>query len=216
MVTRMDRDVGRIMSLLKELGRDEDSLVMFSSDNGPTFNGGTDSAFFESAGPLRGLKSSVYEGGIRVPFIARWPGKIKAGSISDLISAFWDILPTLCQLIGETAPDDIDGVSFLPTLLGQSQNQKKHEYLYWELNGQQAIRMGCWKAVRTKPNKKIEIYNLDNDIGEQHDISDKNSEIVEKMTDLFKTVRTESDIFPLATAVSPSVSAPHLYIFTNF
>lgn len=197
MITRLDRDIGRIMSLLKELALEENTLVIFSSDNGPASNGGADPAFFHSAGSLRGLKGSVYEGGIRVPFVAKWPGKINAGSVSDHISAFWDFLPTCCELIGQAPPNDIDGISMLPTLLGQSQNQKKHKYLYWELNGQQAIRIGRWKAVRTKPDKKIELYNLEKDISEQHNVADENSEITSKAAELFKTARTESDIFPL-------------------
>ena len=202
MITRLDRDIGRIMSLLKELALEENTLVIFSSDNGPASNGGADPAFFHSAGSLRGLKGSVYEGGIRVPFVAKWPGKIKAGAVSDHISAFWDFLPTFCELIGQAPPNDIDGISMLPTLLGQSQNQKKHEYLYWELNGQQALRIrqdvvADWKAVRTKPDKKIELYNLGKDISEQHNVADENSEITSKAAELFKTARTESDIFPL-------------------
>jgi len=202
MVTRMDRDVGRIMSLVKELGLDNNTLVIFTSDNGPTFNGGTDSAFFESAKPLRGLKASVYEGGIRVPYIARWPGRIKAGSTSNHISAFWDFLPTCCELIGEEPPEDIDGISMLPTLLGRKQEQQKHEYLYWELNGQQAIRMGKWKALRLKPGRKIELYDLDSDIAESKDLADEQPEIVAEMAGLFKTTRTESQAFPLTKAKS--------------
>jgi arylsulfatase A-like enzyme len=197
MVTRMDRSIGRIMARLKNLGLDDNTLVIFSSDNGPTFNGGTDSVFFESAKPLRGLKASVYEGGIRVPFIARWPGQIKAGTTSTLISAFWDFLPTCCELIGVEPPPDIDGISMLPTLLGQPEQQKKHKYLYWELNGQQAIRMGKWKALRLKPDRKIQLYNLDKDIGESHDMAEENPELVAKMDEMFKIVRTESDVFPL-------------------
>jgi len=202
MISRMDKDVGRIMFLLKELGLEDNTLVIFSSDNGPTFAGGADSAFFESAGPLRGLKGSVYEGGIRVPFIARWPGKIKAGSTSDHISAFWDFLPTCCELIGREPPPDIDGISMLPTLLGHPEKQKKHEYLYWELGGQQAIRMapdqvGGWKAVCTKPGRKIELYNLEEDIAEQHDMAEKHPEIIRQIAKLFETARTESDVFPL-------------------
>jgi len=164
MVTRMDKDVGRIMSLLKDLALDDNTLVIFTSDNGPTFNGGSDSAFFESAKPLRGLKGSVYEGGIRVPYIARWPGRIKAAGTSNHISAFWDFLPTCCELTGKGPPQDIDGISMLPALLGRDQEQKKHEYMYWELRGQQAIRMGKWKALRLKPGRKIELYDLDSDI----------------------------------------------------
>ncbi len=197
MVTRMDRDVGRIMSLLKELNLEDNTIVMFTSDNGPTFNGGSDSAFFESARPLRGLKGSVYEGGIRVPFIVRWPGKIRAGSTSDHICAFWDFLPTCCQLLGVDAPADIDGISILPTLLGQQSKQKKHEYLYWELRGQQGVRMGKWKAVRARLKRKIQLYDLDKDIGEQNDVADANPKITAKMAKIMKTGRTDSDVFPM-------------------
>jgi arylsulfatase A len=200
MITRMDKDVGRIMSLLKELSLDDNTLVIFTSDNGPTFNGGTDSAFFESAKPLRGLKASVYEGGIRVPYIARWSGRIKAGSLNDHISAFWDFLPTCCELIGVEPPKDIDGISMLPTLLGQNQRQKEHKYLYWELRGQQAIRMGKWKSVRLKPNRKIELYDLENDIAESKDLADEHPEIIAELAELFKTGRTESEVFPLPKA----------------
>lgn len=200
MVTRMDKDVGRIMSLLKELALDDNTLVIFTSDNGPTFNGGSDSAFFESAIPLRGLKASVYEGGIRVPYIARWPGRIKAGSTSNHISAFWDFLPTCCELIGEDPPENIDGISMLPTLFGRDREQRKHEYLYWELRGQQAIRMGKWKALRLKPGRKIELYDLDNDIAESKDLADEHPEIVAKVAEIFRTGRTESEVFPLPKA----------------
>ena len=198
MVTRMDRDVGRIMSLLKDLDLDENTLVIFTSDNGPTFNGGSDSAFFESAKPLRGLKGSVYEGGIRVPYIARWPGRIQAGSTSDHISAFWDFLPTCCELIGEDPPADIDGISMLPTFFGQRQKQKKHKYLYWELRGQQAVRMGKWKALRLKPDRKIALYDLDKDIGESHDVAGEHPDVVAEMADIFRTGRTGSEVFPLS------------------
>ncbi|MDH4242090.1 MAG: sulfatase-like hydrolase/transferase, partial [Phycisphaerae bacterium] len=197
MVTRMDKDVGRIMALLKELNLEDNTIVMFTSDNGPTFNGGSDSAFFESARPLRGLKGSVYEGGIRVPFIVRWPGKIRAGGTSEHICAFWDFLPTCCELIGVDAPGDIDGISILPTLLGKPGKQKKHKYLYWELGGRQGVRMGWWKAVRTNPNQKIQLYDLDKDIGEQNDMADANPEILTKMAEIMKTGRTESDVFPM-------------------
>jgi arylsulfatase A-like enzyme len=185
------------MSLLKELRLAEKTLVIFTSDNGPTYAGGADSGFFESAGPLHGLKGSVYEGGIRVPFIARWPGKIEAGSISDHVSAFWDFLPTCCDLIGAEPPAGIDGISYLPTLLGKPSEQKKHDLLYWELAGQQGIRMGDWKAVRTRPGAKIELYNLAEDLGEKNNVADKNPDILAKMSELFTTVRTESEVFPL-------------------
>ncbi|MFC1793911.1 arylsulfatase [Planctomycetota bacterium] len=202
MVTRMDKDVGRIMSLLKELALDDNTLVIFTSDNGPTFNGGSDSAFFESAKPLRGLKASVYEGGIRVPYIARWPGRIKATSTNNHISAFWDFMPSCCELIGEDPPRDIDGISMLPTLFGQDQQQKQHKYLYWELRGQQAIRMGKWKALRLKPARKIELYDLDSDIAESKDLAGEHPEVVAKMAEVFRTGRTESEEFPLPKAKS--------------
>ncbi|MCJ7730381.1 MAG: arylsulfatase, partial [Sedimentisphaerales bacterium] len=151
MITRMDADIGKLMSKLKKLGLDENTLVMFSSDNGPHKEGGGDPNFFKSAGPLRGYKRDLYEGGIRVPMLARWPGKIKAGSVTSHISAFWDFLPTCCELVGIETPPNFDGISMLPTLLGQTRKQKKHEFLYWEFHEQgkkQAVRMGDWKGVR--------------------------------------------------------------------
>ena len=196
MVTRMDKDVGRIMALLDELGLDDNTLVIFSSDNGPTFAGGADSEFFESAGPLRGLKASVYEGGIRVPFIARWPGRIRAGSESDHVSAFWDFLPTCAELLGQNPPAGIDGISMLPTLL-ERPGQKEHEHLYWELRGQQAVRMGDWKAVRLKPDRKIQLYNLRTDPGEQNDVADRNPEVLTRIERILTEGRTDSDVFPL-------------------
>jgi len=201
MVTRMDKDVGRMMALLKELGLDENTLVIFTSDNGPTYAGGADSTFFESADPLRGLKGSVYEGGIRVPYIARWPGRIRAASTSDHVSTFWDFLPTCCELIGENPPAGIDGISMLPTFLGQSQKQKQHKYLYWELRGQQAVRMGQWKALRLKPDRKIQLYNLEQDIGESDDVADEHPDIVAKVAEIFKSGRTGSEVFPLSKTI---------------
>jgi len=197
MITRMDKGIGKIMTLLKELGIDNDTLVVFSSDNGPTFNGGSDSEFFNSAGPLRGLKVSLYEGGIRVPMIARWPGKIKQGSESNHVSAFWDVLPTLTDLTGIETPGNIDGISMVPALLGESERQKQHEYLYWELGGRQAVRMGDWKAQRKGVDQKIELFNLHNDIGETKDVSDSNPEIVARIEDIMKNGRTESALFPI-------------------
>jgi arylsulfatase A-like enzyme len=193
----MDREIGKILALLEELGLAENTLVMFSSDNGPTFNGGTDSTFFESAGPLRGLKTMLYEGGIRVPMIARWPGKIRPGSETDHISAFWDVLPTITDIVGCNPQDNIDGISFLPSLLGHDENQKKHEYLYWEYNGKQAVRMGSWKAYRPGFEESIELYNLEDDIGEQNDLAPKHPEIVAKIEEILQAARTESELFPL-------------------
>ncbi len=197
MITRMDREIGRIMTQLENLGLDQNTLLMFSSDNGPTFNGGTDSAFFESAGPLRGLKTMLHEGGIRVPLIARWPGKIQPGRVTDHISAFWDILPTITDILDIDPPSDTDGISFLPTLLGQNKKQSEHEYLYWEYQGKQAVRMGDWKGYRPGLDQVMELYNLREDIGEKHDLASSKPEIVSQIKDIMKKARTESQLFPL-------------------
>jgi arylsulfatase len=193
----MDREIGRIMALLKELGLDKNTLVIFSSDNGPTFNGGTDSDFFRSAGPLRGLKTTLYEGGIRVPMIARWPGKIEPGSESGHLSAFWDFLPTFAEILGIEPPKDIDGISLLPALLGKPEKQKKHDYLYWEYKGRQAVRLGDWKAYRMGGSGEIQLYNLKEDIGEQHDVASQNPDIVSRIEEIMKSARTRSELFPL-------------------
>jgi arylsulfatase A-like enzyme len=204
MITRMDRDIGRLMTRLKTLGLDENTFVFFSSDNGPHKEGGADPDFFNSSGPLRGYKRALYEGGIRVPTIARWPGKIKADSITGHISAFWDFLPTCCDLAGISTPEDIDGISFLPTLLGRDSEQKKHEFLYWEFHEQgkrQAVRMGNWKGVRQNvaknPDGPIELYNLQSDIGERNNIAGWHPEIVTKIERYMKSARTPSENWPL-------------------
>ena len=197
MVSRMDRSVGRIIALLRTLGIDRDTLVLFSSDNGPTFNGGTDSDFFQSAGPLRGLKGSLYEGGIRVPLIARWPGRIEPGTTTDHLSAFWDLLPTLAELAGAETPAECDGISFLPTLLGRTGEQKEHEYLYWEYQGRQALRMGQWKVIHTAGDEDWEFYNLDDDVGETDNLASDNSGLIERVTEAMAAARTESALFPL-------------------
>jgi arylsulfatase len=184
------------MATLDELGLDDNTLIFFTSDNGPTFNGGTDSEFFNSAGPLRGLKTQLYEGGIRVPLIARWPGRIQPGSVNDHYSAFWDFLPTLADIVGVEAPVDLDGVSMAPTLLGEP-GQQAHEYLYWEYVGRQAVRFGDWKAYRPSVDAPIELYDLSLDIGEQQDVAADNPEIVERIIEIMQSARTESDLFPL-------------------
>jgi arylsulfatase A len=197
MITRMDREIGKIMSLLQDLSIDKETLVLFSSDNGPTFNGGTDSDFFNSAGPLRGLKTMLYEGGIRIPLIARWPGKIEPGSLSEHLSAFWDYLPTFTELVGIDTPKDIDGISFLPTLLGRPKDQKKHEYLYWEYQGKQAIRWDDWKAYHSSLEKNIELYNLKEDVEETLNIAAEHPEITSSIEKIMTSARTESELFPL-------------------
>jgi arylsulfatase A len=210
MISHLDRGIGQIMKLVKDLGLDERTLVIFSSDNGPTHGrvGGSDSEFFRSAGPFRGLKGSLYEGGIRVPMIARWPGKIAPGGVSEHVGAFWDVLPTIAEVTGATPPKEIDGISFVPTLLGREPEQKRHDYLYWEFpsyGGQQAVRLGDWKAVRQgmlrKGNKdplRIELYDLKTDIGEQRDLAAQHPEMVAKARDIMRTAHEPSKLFPLA------------------
>ena len=200
MITRMDRNVGRILAKLEALGLADKTIVMFSSDNGPTFNGGVDHDFFQSAGPLRGLKGSTFEGGLRVPMIARWPGKIKAGSVTDHVSAFEDVLPTVCDLSGGKAPNSIDGISFLPTLLGQADNQNQHQYLYWELKVQQSVRSGKWKLYR-KADKKGQIkkqllFDLESDIGETTDLSETHPDDLKRMLSIAREARFPSKQFP--------------------
>lgn len=190
MVSCLDERVGELVRVLKEQGKYENTLIIFSSDNGPTYNGGTDSPWFDSGGPFRSgqgwAKGSLHEGGIRVPLIASWPGKITPGSESDLISAFWDLLPTLCEVAGVEAPGDVDGISYLPELLGED-DQEHHPYLYWEFpeyGGQQAVRLDHWKAIRKNildGNLDLELYNLDEDIQEQHDVAADHPGIVQKM-----------------------------------
>jgi arylsulfatase len=197
MVTRMDREIGSMLDLLDELGLAENTLVLFTSDNGPTFNGGTDSEFFESAAGFRGLKTELYEGGIRVPLVARWPGRIPAGSTSALPSAFWDFLPTFAELTGQELPVPTDGVSLLPTLEGRGRDQQDREYLYWEFQGSQAVRVGKWKAYRRAVDGDFELYDLDADRAEQTNVMADHPETVARITEIMEEARTESELFPL-------------------
>lgn len=203
MVTRMDRTVGRILDLLRELGLEEDTVVMFSSDNGPTHDGagGSDSIFFQSAGLLRGFKGSLFEGGVRVPMIVYWPRRARPGRTTDHLSAFQDVLPTLCEIAGAKTPKDIDGISMLPTILGNGE-QKKHEFLYWEFpgyGGQQALRMGDWKALRQnlhKGNMKLQLFDLAKDIGETTDVAAQHPEIIDRMARILREQHVPSKLFP--------------------
>jgi len=197
MVTRMDREIGSILDLLDELGLAEDTLVLFTSDNGPTFNGGTDSEFFGSAAGLRGLKTELYEGGIRVPLVARWPGRIEPGSVSDLPSAFWDFLPTFAELTGQSLPVPTDGVSILPSLEGSPEGQEDREYLYWEFQGRQAVRMGRWKAYRRASDGEFELYDLEGDRGETSNVVSEYPDVVSRISQIMMEARTESELFPL-------------------
>jgi arylsulfatase len=189
MISYLDEQVGLLVQQLKELGIYDNTLIIFTSDNGPTYNGGTDSPWFNSAGPFKSEmgwgKGYTHEGGFRVPMIASWPAKIKRGKVSNLISAFWDVMPTLCEITGIKIPDYADGISFLPELTGRK--QKQHPYLYWEFpeyGGQQAVRMGKWKGIRKDiltGNLKLELFNLETDIQELTDLSASYPEIVRQM-----------------------------------
>jgi arylsulfatase A len=185
MTSRMDRDVGRLVKLLEELGLAENTLLMFNSDNGAHGKSGSEQ-FFNTSGELRGIKRSMYEGGVRSPMFATWPGIIQAGTVSDHISAFWDMLPTLSELTGEPIVGATDGISFLPTLIGKPENQKEHETLYWELyerKPNQALRMGKWKGVvlDRRKGQKIELYDLSVDEGERQNLAGEYPEVVERI-----------------------------------
>lgn len=202
MVTRLDRQVGEILDKLRELQIEDETLVIFTSDNGPHSEGGANPAYFDSNGPLRGQKRDLYEGGIRVPMIARWPGKIAAGSETNHVSAFWDVLPTLAELAGVETSSEIDGVSFLPTLLGEGSKQKQHDYLYWEFHeqgGKQAVRLGNWKGIRLNvkknPDAPVALYDLDADIGETTDLASAHPDIVRKIEAIMSEARTDSPVF---------------------
>ena len=204
MMTLLDEDVGRILDLLKELGIADDTLVIFTSDNGPHKEGGHKPDFFDSNGPLRGYKRDLYEGGIRVPTLAWWPNTIKPGSTSSHVATGWDVLPTFCDLAGVTPPQDLDGVSFAPTIRGEKKKQAKREYVYWEFHeqgGKQAIRKGKWKAVRLnvrkKPDGPIELYDLSRDIGETDNLADKHPDLIKEMARLMTNSRTVNPAFRL-------------------
>jgi len=198
MISRMDRDVGRIVKQVQALGELENTLIIFSSDNGPHGAGKT-LTHFNAAGPLRGKKGATYEGGIRVPLVVSWPGKIKPGTESDLISGFQDLFPTFAELAGAKTPANIDGLSFVSELLGRPA-QKKHEYLYWELGTRQGLRKGNWKAVRNSTKKKlgdVEIYDLSNDIGESNNLATQKPEIAAQFLELLQSARKPSELFPI-------------------
>jgi len=198
MISRMDRDVGRIVKQVQALGELENTLIIFSSDNGPHGAGKT-LTHFNAAGPLRGKKGATYEGGIRVPLVVSWPGKIKPGTESDLISGFQDLFPTFAELAGAKTPANIDGLSFVSELLGRPA-QKKHEYLYWELGTRQGLRKGNWKAVRNSTKKKlgdVEIYDLSNDIGESNNLATQKPEIAAQFLELLQSARKPCELFPI-------------------
>ncbi|WP_037328788.1 arylsulfatase [Runella zeae] len=201
MITYMDKQVGALMQLLKDLKIDDNTIVMFSSDNGATFNGGVEAAYFRSVANLRGLKMDVYEGGIREPMIARWPQKIPANQVTDHVSVQYDVMATLADIAGYTKPIDTDGLSFLPTLLGQKTKQKQHAYLYWEYpekGGQLAIRMGNWKGVKTEVRKNRkgpwELYDLSKDESETTNVAAQHPELVREFDEIVEREHVPSHI----------------------
>jgi len=188
MTSRMDRDIGTIKRLLEELGLAKNTLIMFNSDNGVHGRQGSE-RFFNTSGELRGIKRSMYEGGVRSPMIAYWPKTVPAGTVSDHLSAFWDLMPTLSELTGEPINGKTDGISMLPTLVGNADQQGKHEYLYWELyegKPNQAVRYGKWKGVVVDRRKgmKIELYDVTRDAGEQADVASEYPEVVDRIRKL--------------------------------
>lgn len=205
MITRLDAYVGEILNKLKEKGLDENTIVIFSSDNGPHEEGGADPDFFGRDGMLKGKKRSCLEGGIRIPFIVRWPGKVKAGTVNDHQLAFYDIMPTFCDLIGQEnyeetfksktlETDYFDGISFAPTLLGNDAGQKKHDFLYWEFHetNQMGLRMGDWKLHVVRGDCRL--YNLANDVHEDHNVAAQYPDIVNRMKQIIKEQHTTSDV----------------------
>lgn len=202
MVARLDLYVGQVIDKLNELGLEENTLIIFTSDNGPHKEGGGDPDFFNSSAGFTGIKRDLYEGGIRVPFVAKWPKVITPGQNSEFIGAFWDILPTFSEIAGITNPDHIDGISLINTLKG-GKNQKEHEYLYWEFHkegGKQAVRYRNWKGIRLNllkdKNASIALYDINTDPHEKRDVSSEHPDIIKKITSFMNEAHLESTIFP--------------------
>lgn len=211
-ITRLDRDVGTLLELIRGYGLDTNTVIFYTSDNGPHDEGGAKAAFFNGSGPLRGIKRDLYEGGIRVPMIVRWTGRIKPGQVSDFPWAFWDFFPTAAEIAGvkDKVPANIDGQSILPTLLGKKQSP--HEFFYWEFHekgSKQAVRTGDWKAVRLALGKPLELYDLNTDVGETNNVAAAHPDVVAKIEAYLKTARTDSPRWPLtAPSDKPEKNAP--------
>lgn len=202
MITRLDSDVGKLLQKLKELSLEKETVIIFTSDNGPHQEGGNRVEFFASSGPFRGYKRSLTDGGIRVPAIIRWPGVVEPGTVSDHLWAFWDFLPTACDLAGSATPPGLDGISFAPILTGRGK-QKVHEYLYWEFHEggfKQAVRYGEWKAIRQAPRQPLELYDVVRDPAEKMNVAKEELEVVARIEEFLKTARTESKEFPIREA----------------
>jgi arylsulfatase A-like enzyme len=200
MITRLDRDIGTLLAKLDVLGLSKNTLVLFSSDNGPHKEGGNDPEFFRSSGPFRGIKRALTDGGIRVPMIVGWPGVAKP-SVSDHVWAFWDFLPTIAELTNQPTPQ-LDGLSVLPTLTGKG-TQKTHEFLYWEFHEggfKQAVRHGNWKAIRQAPKKSLELYDVVKEPSESTNVAKSHPQVLAKIEAYLATARTESKEFPIRDA----------------
>lgn len=204
-ITRMDGYIGQIRNELDDLGLTDNTLLIFTSDNGPHQEGGHKAKFFDSGDGLRGIKRDLYEGGIRVPTIASWPGHVKAGAVSDQVWAFWDFLPTAAAVTGRPAPANIDGISMLPALLGQP--QQNHEYLYWEFferGFEQAVRLGDWKGVRHGLKRPLELYDLKTDLAEKTNVAAQHPDIVARIEAIMQAAHTDSAEFPIRGRASGS------------
>ena len=209
MITRMDSDIGRLMQRLEELKMAQNTIVIFASDNGPHKEGGVNPDFFHSSGPLRGIKRDLYEGGIRVPMIVRWPFQIRRAVTNDMPVAFWDVLPTLAEAAYLPAPHGIDGISFYPTLTGHAQTNR-HEFLYWESHEtifKQAVRMGDWKGVRLGVDGPLELYDLKTDLSEKRNVAAQHPQEVAKIQEYLKTARTEDPNWPVMTVAENEKAA---------
>lgn len=202
MITLLDDQVGEIIERLKKYGIDNNTIIIFTSDNGPHQEAGADPNYFNSNGPFRGIKRDLYEGGMREPMLVRWPAQIKPGSKTDHVSAFWDVMPTFAEIVSEKAPKNIQGVSFLPTLTGKG-TQQQHDYLYWEFHergGRQAIRKGKWKyivyQVMQPDKRKAELYDMDADPQEANDLAQQNPSLVKELQSLMDKARVATPLFP--------------------
>jgi arylsulfatase A-like enzyme len=205
MITLLDTYVGEMLDKLAALKNDKNTIVIFTSATGPEKDTDLDPKFFNSTGGLRGGKHDLYEGGIRVPLIIRWPIGMRGGKVSDVPCAAWDLLPTLAEATIIKPPTNIDGISILPTLLGKEQTNR-HDYLYWELHDhgfKQALRMGDWKAVRPGADAPLELYNLKSDPGETNNVAADNPAVITRITDYLKTARTDDPNWPMASATEP-------------
>ena len=211
MITRLDRDAGLVLGRLKKHGIERDTIVFFSSDNGPHREGGNNPDFFDSHGPLRGIKRDLYEGGIRVPMIVRWTGKVRGGRVSDHAGYFADFLPTAAELARVAAPAGLDGISFLPAIVGEGK-QKEHDYLYWEFyeaGSAQAVRLGDWKGVVRPFGGNLELYDLRTDLGERHDVAAAHPDVVARIRAILKEAHVPSPLWkpPLTAAGTSSPPA---------